>query len=159
MHGHAAGRQTSVANDLQLQSIVHGVVSLEHMALEYGAERRRLRVIKLRGSRFSGGYHDFKIETGGVEVFPRLVPADHRKPTPRATPRVTCPSSTRSWAAGSCAVEHAAHRAGRQRQVDARRAVRRHRRRARREVGRLRLRRDLETYVGRTAGIGTDIRP
>lgn len=71
--------KTSNANDLQLQSIVHGVLSLEHLALEYGAERRRLRVIKLRGSRYRGGYHDFNIETGGVVVFPRLVAAEHRK--------------------------------------------------------------------------------
>jgi circadian clock protein KaiC len=70
--------KTSAAHDLQLQSIVHGVLSLEQLALEYGAERRRLRVIKLRGSRFRGGYHDFNIETGGVAVFPRLVAAEHR---------------------------------------------------------------------------------
>jgi circadian clock protein KaiC len=70
--------RTSESHDLQLQSIVHGVVSLEHLAVEYGAERRRLRVIKMRGSRFRGGYHDFNIETGGVVVFPRLVAADHR---------------------------------------------------------------------------------
>jgi circadian clock protein KaiC len=54
-------------------------VSLEHLAVEYGAERRRLRVVKLRGSRFRGGYHDFNIETGGVVVFPRLVAAEHRQ--------------------------------------------------------------------------------
>lgn len=71
--------KTSAGHDLQLQSIVHGVLSLEHLALEYGAERRRLRVIKMRGSRFSGGYHDFNIETGGVVVFPRLVAAEHRQ--------------------------------------------------------------------------------
>ncbi|MFN2453146.1 MAG: ATPase domain-containing protein [Pyrinomonadaceae bacterium] len=71
--------KTSHADDLQLQSIVHGVLSLEHLALEYGAERRRLRVIKLRGSRYRGGYHDFNIETGGVVAFPRLVAAEHRQ--------------------------------------------------------------------------------
>ncbi|HKR60250.1 MAG TPA: ATPase domain-containing protein, partial [Pyrinomonadaceae bacterium] len=65
--------------DLQVQSIAHGVISLEHLAVEYGAERRRLRVSKLRGSRFRGGYHDFTIETGGVVVFPRLVAAEHRR--------------------------------------------------------------------------------
>lgn len=70
--------KTSESKDPQLQSIVHGVLSLEHLAVEYGAERRRLRVVKLRGSRFRGGYHDFNIETGGVQVFPRLVAADHR---------------------------------------------------------------------------------
>ncbi|HEX8137656.1 MAG TPA: ATPase domain-containing protein [Pyrinomonadaceae bacterium] len=71
--------RTSRAEDLQLQSIVHGVLCLEHPAIEYGPERRRLRIIKLRGSRFRGGYHDFKIQTGGVEVFPRLVAAEHHQ--------------------------------------------------------------------------------
>lgn len=69
--------RTSTVGDLQVQSIAHGVVELEHLALEYGAERRRLRVVKLRGSRFRGGYHDFNIETGGVAVYPRLVAAEH----------------------------------------------------------------------------------
>ncbi len=63
--------------DLQIHSIVHGVVSLEHLAVEYGAERRRLRVTKLRASQFRGGYHDFVIVTGGLRVFPRLVAAEH----------------------------------------------------------------------------------
>jgi circadian clock protein KaiC len=71
--------KVSDGRDLQVQSIAHGVISLEHLAAEYGAERRRLRVLKLRGSRFSGGYHDFNIETGGVHVFPRLVAADYRR--------------------------------------------------------------------------------
>ena len=64
--------------DLQIHSIVHGVVSLQHLAVEYGAERRRLLVTKLRGSSFRGGYHDFNIITGGLIVFPRLVAAEHR---------------------------------------------------------------------------------
>lgn len=64
---------TSTGHDLQLHSIVHGVITLEQLAFEYGAERRRLRVTKLRGVRFSGGYHDYSIRTGGIEVFPRLV--------------------------------------------------------------------------------------
>jgi len=63
--------------DLQIHSIVHGVVSLEHLALEYGAERRRLRITKLRASKFRGGYHDFTIVTGGLVVFPRLIAAEH----------------------------------------------------------------------------------
>jgi circadian clock protein KaiC len=69
--------KTSDANDLQLQTIVHGVLSLEHLSPEYGAERRRLRVTKLRGQKFRGGFHDFNIVTGGLEVFPRLVAAEH----------------------------------------------------------------------------------
>jgi circadian clock protein KaiC len=58
--------------DLQLHSLAHGVIVLEHIAMDYGAERRRLQVTKLRGIRFWGGYHDFRILTGGVAVFPRL---------------------------------------------------------------------------------------
>lgn len=69
--------RTSDMTDLHLQSIAHGVVSLEQLAPEYGAERRRLRVIKLRGMRYQGGYHDFIIERGGLRVFPRLVAAQH----------------------------------------------------------------------------------
>ena len=58
--------------DLQLHSITHGVITLEHLALEYGAERRRLVVRKIRGSVFRGGFHDFAIRTGGLRVFPRI---------------------------------------------------------------------------------------
>ncbi len=65
-------------SDLQVQSISHGVLRLEQRIAEYGAERRRLQVVKLRGVKFKGGYHDFRIERGGVKVFPRVVAADHR---------------------------------------------------------------------------------
>lgn len=65
-------------DDLQLHSIAHGVISLEQMVDQYGPERRRLRVIKMRGIPFRGGEHDFNLDTGGVEVFPRLVAAEHR---------------------------------------------------------------------------------
>src|SRR5258708_19065092 len=67
---------TSEMHDLQLHSIAHGVVTLEQIAIEYGAERRRLRVTKMRGVRFRGGYHDYTIRTGGLDVFPRLVAAE-----------------------------------------------------------------------------------
>jgi circadian clock protein KaiC len=75
--------RTSTDSDLQVRSIAHGVVELEHLALDYGAERRRLRIVKMRGSRYRGGYHDFRIETGGVVVYPRLVAAEHRQEFPR----------------------------------------------------------------------------
>ena len=84
-----AGQQSTVlllddkvaaGQERQVQSIAHGVLALEQLAVEYGAARRRLRVVKLRGARFRGGYHDFNIETGGVRVFPRLVAAEHRQP-------------------------------------------------------------------------------
>jgi circadian clock protein KaiC len=58
--------------DMQLHSLAHGVVLLEHIALDYGAERRRLQVTKLRGARFWGGYHDFRVNTGGLAVYPRV---------------------------------------------------------------------------------------
>src|SRR5947209_6895063 len=69
--------KTSETEDLQLQSIAHGVLSLEQLSPEYGAERRRIRVTKLRGQKYRGGYHDFVIATGGLDVFPRLVAAEH----------------------------------------------------------------------------------
>lgn len=69
---------TTDANDKTVHSVAHGVVRLEELAPEYGGERRRMRVIKYRGRRFRGGYHDLAIETGGVRVFPRLVSAEHK---------------------------------------------------------------------------------
>src|SRR4051812_42205448 len=70
--------RTSQEGDLQLQSLAHGVITLEQLAPEYGAERRRLRVVKLRGVKFQGGFHDFLLTTGGLHVFPRLVAAESR---------------------------------------------------------------------------------
>ena len=69
---------TSEALDKTVHSVAHGVVRLEELAPDYGAERRRLRVLKYRGQKYRGGYHDFTISTGGVNVFPRLVAAEHR---------------------------------------------------------------------------------
>ena len=69
--------RTSTPADLQLESLAHGVIDLEQLSPEYGAERRRLRVKKMRGISFDGGYHDFRITTGGVVVYPRLVAASH----------------------------------------------------------------------------------
>lgn len=70
---------SAAENDLQLHSIAHGVVLLEQAALDYGAERRRLRVVKMRGIPFKGGFHDFAIEHGGLKIFPRLVAAEHHR--------------------------------------------------------------------------------
>ena len=89
-----AGRQCTVLllddksapeGDLQLHSLAHGVIVLEHVALEYGAERRRLQVTKLRGLRFRGGYHDFRILSGGISVYPRITPEASR-PLPDGKP-------------------------------------------------------------------------
>ena len=70
---------SSQQNDLQLHSIAHGVVLLEQLAIDYGAQRRRLRVVKMRGIDFKGGFHDFTIRHGGLKVYPRLVAAEHHK--------------------------------------------------------------------------------
>ena len=69
---------TTDVNDKTVHSVAHGVLRLEELAPEYGSERRRMRVVKYRGRRFRGGYHDFTIETGGVRVYPRLVAAEHK---------------------------------------------------------------------------------
>jgi circadian clock protein KaiC len=65
--------------DLQLESLAHGVIEMEQLSPLYGAERRRLRVKKMRGMTFRGGYHDFRIKTGGIEAYPRLVAAEHHE--------------------------------------------------------------------------------
>lgn len=69
---------TSESQDKTVHSVAHGVIRLEELAPEYGAERRRIRVVKYRGRKFRGGYHDFTIKTGGLEVYPRLVSSEHR---------------------------------------------------------------------------------
>lgn len=71
--------RTSDVTDMQLQSVPHGVVELERFTPLYGASRRRLQLVKMRGLSFRDGYHDFNILTGGIVVYPRLVAAEHRR--------------------------------------------------------------------------------
>lgn len=73
----------TIERDLQLQSIAHGAIMLEHNKPSFGALRRRLSVIKLRGSDFRAGYHDYAIRRGGLEVYPRLVAAEYRRESSR----------------------------------------------------------------------------
>ncbi len=86
---HFSGRNSTVlllddrtaaggSNDLQLQSIAHGVIKLQNLEREYGITRRRMAVHKLRGSRFREGFHDYSIHTGGLQIYPRIVAAEHR---------------------------------------------------------------------------------
>lgn len=65
--------------DLQLRSVVHGILSLYRVSPKYGAVRRQFEVAKLRGVDYRGGFHDFAIRRGGLEVFPRIVVADHHR--------------------------------------------------------------------------------
>jgi circadian clock protein KaiC len=67
-------------SDLQLHCLTHGTLELEQLAPAYGGQRRRLRVVKLRGVRFRSGYHDFSITTGGLVAYPRLIAAEHHQP-------------------------------------------------------------------------------
>jgi circadian clock protein KaiC len=88
-----AGRQCTVLllddmtaehHDLQVQSIAHGVLRLEQFNSDYGATRRRLVVRKFRGRAFRDGYHDYRIVRGGLQVFPRLIAAEHTPPLTQA---------------------------------------------------------------------------
>jgi circadian clock protein KaiC len=69
---------TSEALDKTVHSVAHGVIKLEELAPDYGAERRRMRIVKYRGQRYRGGFHDFNIANGGIVLFPALVAAEHR---------------------------------------------------------------------------------
>lgn len=71
------------APDLQIESIAHGVLSLERTSPEYGVARRQTQVQKLRGVQFREGYHDFVIQKGDLVIFPRLVAAEHHVPFKR----------------------------------------------------------------------------
>ncbi|MBF6568288.1 MAG: AAA family ATPase [Candidatus Binataceae bacterium] len=71
--------ESAPGRDSQLQSIAHGVIVLEQIPRDYGASRRRLRVLKLRGSAIREGFHDLVIRHGGVQVFPALIAATHQK--------------------------------------------------------------------------------
>ena len=66
-------------DDVNLHSLVHGVIRLEHSANNYGSERRRLRVYKMRARKFIGGYHDYKINPGGITIFPRLIASNESR--------------------------------------------------------------------------------
>ena len=74
---------TAAEHDLQVQSIAHGALLLEHTMPAFGPPRRRLSVTKFRGREFRAGYHDYAIRRGGLEVYPRLVAAEHRSESSR----------------------------------------------------------------------------
>ena len=74
---------TAAEHDLQVQSIAHGALLLEHAMPAFGPPRRRLSVTKFRGREFRAGYHDYAIRRGGLEVYPRLVAAEHRRESSR----------------------------------------------------------------------------
>src|SRR5512138_362451 len=69
--------RTSDTSANLLESLAHGVITLEKESPRYGRTRRRLSIDKLRGVPFREGYHDFRIDTGRLVVFPRLVVGEH----------------------------------------------------------------------------------
>lgn len=74
-----------VSLDPHVLSLTHGVIEMEQLSPDYGKSRRRLRVSKMRGVKFREGYHDYTIVTGGLEIFPRLVAAEHHLDFERAS--------------------------------------------------------------------------
>lgn len=70
--------RTSEPGDLHLHSVAHGVITLEQATHDFGGERRRLRIVKMRGLKFRGGFHDLALDTGGITLFPRLIASDSR---------------------------------------------------------------------------------
>jgi circadian clock protein KaiC len=81
-----AGRETTVLllddkttddHEFQLRSIAHGVIHLSKIQRSFGITRRQIEIIKLRGSSYREGFHDYTIRYGGVRVFPRLIASEH----------------------------------------------------------------------------------
>jgi circadian clock protein KaiC len=77
---------STAEEDARLHSVPHGVMQLEQLPREYGAERRRIRIVKMRGMPFRGGYHDFVIGTGGITVYPRVSATEYRSPVGAVLP-------------------------------------------------------------------------
>jgi len=92
--------RTGETGDLLLASISHGLIRLERLDRQYGQERRRIKVAKLRGVDFRDGYHDFRIRTGGVVVYPRLIAAEHQHYHPPALASTGIPQLDRLCGGG-----------------------------------------------------------
>jgi circadian clock protein KaiC len=88
--------RTALSGDLQVRSVAHGVITLALINQDYGSERRRLRIVKYRGVAFCGGSHDYKIVTGGLVVYPRLIAAHSRVTSSARSSPAACRRSTRS---------------------------------------------------------------
>ena len=92
--------RTVSMQDGQLESIAHGVVILERIPREYGGTRRRLQVSKMRGTLYREGHHDYTITTGGVEVYPRLIAAEHRTEVAQTAISSGIPQLDALWGGG-----------------------------------------------------------
>lgn len=83
--------RTSRDADLQVESLAHGVFLLSKSSPDYGVARRQLCVQKIRGVKYREGVHDIILATGGIQIFPRLVAADHQQPFEHGTLPSTVP--------------------------------------------------------------------
>ena len=73
------------SGDIQVEALTHGYITLHQESPEYGGQRRRIRIHKMRGIAFRDGFHDFAIQSRGLRVYPRLVPAEHYADLPDET--------------------------------------------------------------------------
>jgi circadian clock protein KaiC len=69
---HPAETEQGSRPEVAFHPLAGCVIHLEQEPRPYGDVRRRLRVVKARGMPHNGGYHDFKIRPGEMEVYPRL---------------------------------------------------------------------------------------
>jgi circadian clock protein KaiC len=92
--------RTGTQQDLQLQSICHGVLTLESLPREYGIKRRRLEVVKLRASSYREGFHDYSIRMGGLSVYPRLIASEHKHEVSRGKVSSSIPELDALWGGG-----------------------------------------------------------
>lgn len=72
--------------ETSLHSLVHGVIRLQQAALQFGGDRRRVQIFKMRGRSYKGGLHDYTIRSGGLNVYPRLIAAEHHRAYEDAEP-------------------------------------------------------------------------
>lgn len=64
------------AADDDLRGLVDGIIRMSQEFLEYGSERRRLVIEKMRGTGYVGGFHDMMIRQGGLVIFPRITSSE-----------------------------------------------------------------------------------
>lgn len=88
------------SGDIQVEALTHGYMTLHQESPEYGGQRRRIRIHKMRGIAFRDGYHDFAIQRSGIRICPRLVPAEHYTELPDETISTGLPEMDRLLGGG-----------------------------------------------------------
>ena len=149
---------TADSGDKTMHSVAHGVIHLDELSPDYGGERRRMRIVKYRGQRYRGGYHDFLIDPGGVRIFPRLVSAEHKTAFQRDLVATESPELNALLGGGRPSrVEHASPRPGGHGQVAAGADLRPGRDRPRRARGMFAFDEELGLLFDRALGLGIDL--